>query len=372
MIYLDYAANTPVEEEVLNTFINATKKYIANPNSNHPLGLAAKKAIDKSSENIAKYFHCNKENIIYTSGSSESNNLVIKGIAEKNKQKGKHIIISAVEHSSIIAPCNFLASLGYDISVIPLTKEGIIDLNILEKEMTNETILVSICTVDSELGTIQPISKIAKIIKKYPNCTFHTDATQAIGKINIEDIDADFITFAPHKFFGLNGFGALVNKNNKKLIPLIHGGKSTTIYRSGTPVAANIIALDKALTMAIKNQQKRFNYIKELNTILRNHFQKNKQIHINSPEKAIPNTLNISLIDIDNEEVITKLEKKGIYLSTTTACALGNAPSKSVLAITGDKKLASNTIRISISHLTTKEEINKFIKEFDKILRSVI
>ena len=368
MIYLDYAANTPVNDEVLNTFIEATKTYIANPNSSHPAGKLAKEAIDKSSIHIASYFNTNKENVIYTSGSSESNNLVLKGIAERNKDKGNKIIISAVEHSSIVAPCNYLSSLGYDIDIVPLTKEGIIDVNYLKKSINNETIIVSICAVDSELGTVQPIEEIAKIVKKYPNCIFHTDATQAIGKVNINYSDVDFITFAPHKFFGLNGFGVLINRNNIKMIPLIHGGKSTTIYRSGTPVTANVIALDKALTLAIHNLETKSSYLKELNTILRDHFSKNKNIHINSPKTSIPNTLNISLINYNTKKIIEELGRSEIYLSTTTACSIGNMPSKSVLAITNDKSLAANTIRISISHLTTKEEINTFIKEFDKIL----
>ncbi len=369
MIYLDYAANTPVEEEVLDTFVNATRKYTANPNSSHYLGKLAKEQIDGSSTHIASYFNCQKESIIYTSDSSESNNLVIKGIAERNKNKGKHIIISAVEHSSIVAPCNYLSSLGYEISIIPLTKKGTVDLDNLKNTINDETILVSTCSVDSELGTVQPIQEIAKIVKNYPNCVFHTDATQAVGKVKIDYTGVDFITFAPHKFFGLNGFGALINTNNIKLVPLIHGGKSTTIFRSGTPVTANVLALDKALTLAIESLEERNTYLKVLNTTLREHFKQNNNVHINSPDDSIPNTLNISLIGYNTKKVITKLEEKGIYLSTTTACALGDMPSKSVLAITGSESLASNTIRISISHLTTKEDIETFLKEFDIVLK---
>ena len=163
MIYLDYAANTPVDEEVLEEYINSSRKYIANPNSNHKLGKKAKDRIDLASSIISKYFNCTKESIIYTSGSSESNNLVIKGIANLNNKR-KKIIISEIEHSSIIAPCNYLSELEYDIVMVPLTKEGIIDLQFLKKEIDDNTILVSICTVDSELGTIQPINKIANIV----------------------------------------------------------------------------------------------------------------------------------------------------------------------------------------------------------------
>ena len=364
MIYLDYAANTPVDELVLEEYVNTTRKFIANPNSKHPLGVLAKERIEQSSINIANYFKCDKNGVIYTSGSSESNNLVIKGIANINKDKGNKIIISAIEHSSVVAPCNYLASLGFDVSVIPLNNEGIVDLEVLKKEIDDNTILVSICSVDSELGTIQPIEEIAKIVKEYPNCVFHTDATQAIGKVNMDFSDVDFITFAPHKFFGINGMGVLINRNNIKMIPLIHGGKSTTIYRSGTPVVANATSTSLALSIAIKNLNARMEYINKLNIKLRNELSKLDCVHINSPKSSIPTTLNISLIDKDTKSILKKLEDNNIYLSTTTACSLGNTPSKSVMAITNDEKLASNSIRISLSHLTKEEEIDKFLKTF--------
>lgn len=367
MIYLDYAANTPVEKDVLRTFVDSTIKYTANPNSSHPLGKLAKEAIEESSKNIANYFNCNKESIIYTSGSSESNNLVIKGIAERNKKIGKHIIISPVEHSSIIAPCNFLASLGYEISILPLDDKGQVDLNELKKTIREDTILVSVCYVDSELGTIQPIKKIASILKKYPNCSFHTDATQAIGKINVDFSNVDFVTFAPHKFFGLNGFGVLLNLNDKKITPLVHGGKSTTVYRSGTPVPANIIALDKATSIALDNLSDRYEYISGLNKYLRDELSIFSCVHINSPKNSIPNTLNISLKNVDAKKIVKKLEDKEIYLSTTSACSIGNTPSKSVFAITNDIELAKNSIRISLSHLTTMNEIETFLKTFKNI-----
>lgn len=368
MIYLDYAANTPVDENVLDVFIDATRKYIANPNSSHPLGKLAKEAIDNVSDQVASYFNSTRESVIYTSGASESNNLVIKGIASLKKELGNKIIISAVEHSSIVAPCNYLASLGYDVSVIPLTKDGKVDLEILKQELDDKVILVSICSVDSELGTVQPIKEIGEIVKKYPNVTFHTDATQAIGKVKIDFSGVDFITFAPHKFFGLNGFGALINVHKAKLIPLIHGGKSTTIYRSGTPVTANVIALGKAFELATTKLPERFDYLKKLNKMLRDEFSQIDCIHINSPISAIPNTLNISLVNKDTKSILKRLEDNAIYLSTTTACSLGNSPSKSVYAITGSEELASNTIRISISHLTTTEDINNFIKIFKKVI----
>lgn len=369
MIYLDYAANTPVDQKVLKAYNDAVNTYIANPNSKHSLGIIAKEKIDNVSTSISKYFNCDTKSIIYTSGSSESNNLVIKGICKKNKANGNHIIISAVEHSSIIAPVNYLVSQGFDVTVIPLNSDGLVDLDLLKKAITKKTILVSICAVDSELGTVQPVEKIANIVKKYPNCTFHTDATQAIGKVNIDYSNVDFITFAPHKFFGLNGMGILVNRNNIKITPLIHGGKSTTVYRSGTPVTANAIATLEALKLANKYQLKRYKHVQTLNKILRKELGKLDYIHINSPESAIPHTLNISLINKDTKNIIKKLNDNEIYISTTTACALNDAPSKSVLAITGNEEFAKSTIRISLSHLTTKDEINRFINIFKKITK---
>ena len=368
MVYLDYAANTPVDNDVLDTFVEATKKYIANPNSSHPLGVQAREKISEASKKIAKYFDTSEESVIYTSGSSESNNLVIKGICEKNKDKGNKIIISAVEHSSVVAPCNYLASHGYDVSIIPLTKEGIIDLEELKKELDSNTILVSICSVDSELGTVQPIKEIANIVKENSKAIFHTDATQSIGKTKIDFTGVDFITFAPHKFFGLNGFGVLVNVNDNKLVPLIHGGKSTTVYRSGTPVTANVLALEKAFDIAIKNLDERYEYITKLNNKLRDELSTFECVHINSPKNSIPNTLNISLINKDTKGILKKLEENEIYLSTTTACSLGTSPSKSVLAITGSEELASNTLRISISHLTKEEDINIFLNKLKEFI----
>ena len=366
MIYLDYAANTPVDPKILKVYNEATITYIANPNSSHGLGKIAKLRIDEASDFISKYFNCNKESIIYTSGASESNNLVIKGICERNREKGNHIIISGVEHSSVIAPVNYLVQNGFDVTIIPLTKEGTVNVKKLKRAIKQDTILVSICAVDGELGTIQPIEEIGEIVRKHKNCVFHTDATQAIGKVEINYDNVDFITFAPHKFFGLNGSGVLVNRNNIKLTPLIHGGKSTTVFRSGTPVIANAIATAEALKIAIKNLKKRTKYISKLNTYLRKELSKLNYVHINSVENSIPNTLNISLINKDTKNIINKLSEKDIYVSSTTACSLDNIPSKSVLAITNDNDLASNTIRISFSHLTTKEELNVFLKYLKK------
>ena len=342
MIYLDYAANTPVDKRVLDKYNEVTLKYFGNPNSLHECGITAKEEIKKSSDTIAKYFKTESKNIIYTSGSSESNNLVIKGIADRYQSKGKHIIISEVEHSSIIAPCNYLSTKGDD------------------------TILVSVCTVDSELGTIQPINEIARIVKENSNAYFHTDATQAIGKISVDYTGIDFLTFAPHKFAGINGVGVLINFNDLKITPLIHGGKSTTIYRSGTPVTANAVSTALALTLATKDLDKKIEYLTSLKNYLIENLVNIDGICINSPKDSIPSTINFSIKNARN--IVNKLYKKGIYVSMQSACSLGTSPSKSVYAITQNVNKANNSIRVSITNKTTKEEITEFIKILKEII----
>ena len=230
MIYLDYAANAPVDTEVLDVFNEATIKYFANPNSMHKLGVEAKEAIDKATKNIAKNLGVSEDEVIYTSGASESNNLVIQGLPERYKSRGKHIIISKLEHSSIVAPAQHMQELGFEVDMVGVTKDGTIDIEELKALIRKDTILVSITSVDSELGIRQPIEEIGKILKDYPDLYFHTDASQIIGKDRIDFKDVDLVTIAPHKFYGINGFGLLVKKKEVGLKPIIYGGKSTTIY----------------------------------------------------------------------------------------------------------------------------------------------
>jgi cysteine desulfurase len=229
----------------------------------------------------------------------------------------------------------------------------------------NDTILVSICSVDSELGLVQPIEEIAKILKEYPNCYFHTDASQAIGKVDIDFTNVDLITIAPHKFYGMNGFGALIKKKDVSLKPIINGGKSTTVYRSGTPVLASVVAFDKALDIAITKQKERYSYIEKLNKEVKEKLLTYPNVHINSTVNSIPHTINFSIRGVKSLEFAKKLEEHEIYLSTKTSCCPTETPSKLVFALTHDKSLASTSLRLSLSHLTTEEELEEFYKAFD-------
>ena len=369
MIYLDYAAATPIDNEVLDTYYEISKKYYANPNSSHKMGLEAKELIKECTNNIANTLNVLPEEMIYTSGATESNNLVIKGICERYKNRGKHILISALEHNSIVSAVTSMSEKGFEVEVIPVTKEGIIDIEALKDMLRKDTILVSICTVDSEIGLKQPLNEISKVLKEYPNTIFHTDASQAVGKVDIDYSLVDLATITPHKFYGPTGIGILVKKKNIDLKPQIEGGKSTTIYRSGTPSLPLIAASSKAISLAINNQNNRNNHIKELSNIVKDTLSKYNNVYINNTNDSIPHTINFSIKGIPALEVQRKLEEHNIYLSTKTSCCPIETPSKLVYALTKDKSLSSSSLRLSISHLTTKEEIDIFLQAFNSIYK---
>lgn len=371
MVYLDYAANCPVDKEVLDLFYDTTVKYYANPNSSHKLGLEAKNKLDQSTENIARNLHVLKDEIIYTSGATEANNLAIKGVCESYKAYGKHIIISTLEHNSITSSSVTMQEKGFEVEVLPVQKDGKVDVEALKQMIRKDTILVSVCAVDSELGIKQPIEEIGKLLKNYPNVIFHSDASQSIGKVPISFEDTDLVTVAPHKFYGMNGFGMLIKKKNIRLKPQIDGGKSVTIFRSGTPVLASVVALDKALDKALKNQEERLNYVYELNREVINFLSSYDKVTINSTKESIPYTINFSIDGIKSMEFAKKLEEYDIYISTKTSCCPTFTPSKLVYAVTHDKSLAATSLRLSLSHQTTKEELNEFYKVFDLCYKEV-
>ena len=295
MVYLDYAAGCPVKKEVLDCFYDVSLKYFANPNSSHKLGLEAKNVIDEATSDIAKILGVKSDEIIYTSGASESNNLVIKGIASRYRNRGRHILISSLEHNSIVSSATKLQESGFEVEIIPVLPDGLIDIESLKDMIRDDTILVSVCSVDSELGIRQPIEKIASIIKEYPNCYFHTDATQAIGKVMIDYSLVDLITITPHKFYGLSGIGILIKRSNVSITAQIDGGKSTTIYRSGTPTLALIVSSAKALQLAYDEEKSSYDYILKLNNIIKNGLVKYKRVHINSTANSINNIINFNI-----------------------------------------------------------------------------
>lgn len=371
MIYLDYSATTPVNKEVLASFSKAAIEYPGNPNSLHKLGLESNKLIEASTKQIAKILGVKENEIIYTSGSSESNNLAIKGIADKYKNRGKHIITTNFEHSSIYGPISYLQKDGFDVDFVKTLDNGLVDLEDLERVIRDDTILVTICSVNSEIGVRQPIEEIKKIVKKHEKCFFHVDMTQSIGKEKISFDDIDLVSFSAHKFYGLKGIGCLIKKEKIALEPIIHGGKSTTIYRSGTPCLPLIVSLAKALRLAYENFDEKYEHVKVLNDYLKEKLSHYDLVRINSNDYCIPHILNISVLNVKPETMQHALEEYDIYISTKTACSSKENISRAVLALTDDKERAASSVRISLSYLTTKEECDEFLKAFDKCYKEL-
>lgn len=370
MIYLDYSATTPVDSRVLDTYNKVTNKFIGNPNSLHKLGIEAKKLETEATDQIRKIMNLLDEEVIYTSCASESNNLAIKGLALRNSKKGKHIITTNLEHSSIYGPIGYLQKLGYEIDFVKTNELGLIDIENLKSLLRNDTILVTIGAVNSETGVKQNIEEIANLLKNY-NCYFHVDATQAVGKVKIDYKNVDLVSFTAHKFYGPKGIGVLIKKKDILIEPLIHGGKSTTKYRSGTPALPLIASLSKALRLIDEELENNYEKTKKLNQKIVEKLKEYENVTINSNKHSIPHILNISVLNIKPETMQHSLENHDIYISTQSACSANNPISKSVFEVTKNEEQAKHSIRISLSGLTTNDEIEKFLEAFDKCYKEL-
>ncbi|MFA5408020.1 MAG: cysteine desulfurase family protein [Bacilli bacterium] len=372
MVYLDYSATTPVSEEVLDTFIKTTRSYIGNPNSIHRLGVEANGIINQATDQIASILNVKPKEIIYTSGASEANNLALKGIAFKYQNRGKHIITTMLEHSSIIGPLSYLQDKGFKVDFVHILENGQVDINHLKSLICNDTILVSITAVDSEIGLRQPVEEIGALLKNYPKLFFHVDITQCIGKTNIDLTNIDLASFSAHKIYGIKGIGCLIKKEKIMLEPLIHGGHSTTVFRSGTPTTGLIVSLAKALRLAVLDLDKKKKHIECLNMNLKSFLSNYNNVVINSTDVSIPQILNFSLLGVKPETFLHALEEDEIYISTKSACSATETMSKSVYTLTKKEDIASSSLRISLSYLTTEEDIKAFMQSFDKNYRKLV
>ena len=371
LIYLDYSATTPANKDVIDTFSKVSSDYIGNPNSLHKLGVESKKLMDASIKQIADLLGVKEKEIIFTSGASESNNLAIFGTINKYSNRGKRIITTKLEHSSVLECMNYLEEKGYIIDYVNILENGLVDLDDLKNKLSKDTILVSICHVNSEVGFLQNIEEIGKIVKEYKTTIFHVDGTQAVGKIRIDLSNVDLYSFSSHKFYGLKGCGILVKKDGLEIDPIIHGGKSQTIYRSGTPALPLIVSTSKALRLALTDLDKKYNCVKDLNKYLKDKLNNLDNVVINSNENCIPHIVNISVPGVKPETMLHALEEENIFISTKTACSKDNSDSLTLTAIGKDHTISGYSLRISLSHLTTKNEIDRFIDVLDTEIKKL-
>ena len=371
MIYLDYSANTPVDARVLEQFCAVERRCIGNANSHHQAGSAAKAEIDAATIRIATLLGVQPAEIIYTSGASEANNFALKGLARLSRHTGRHIISTPLEHSSVSGTLTALQEQGYEIDLLDVKQDGTVDLEHLKDLLRPDTVCVAVTLVDSELGVVQPVQEIAAILKAYPHCHLHVDATQAVGKIPVSFEGVDTMSLTAHKFYGLNGIGLLIKRRNLALEPLIHGGESTTIYRSGTPTVALASSLACALDFAVTDLPGRVDHVAKLNTELRAALSTYPLVRINSPEHAIPHVLNLSVRNVKGTVFQRELDAKGVCVSVKSACSSDGLPSRAVFAVSRDRRNALSSWRISLSHLTTEDEIKAFLQAFDVCYREL-
>jgi cysteine desulfurase len=365
MIYLDYAANTPVSAPVLERFVQVEQHFIGNPNAHHGAGEAARREMERITASVASLLGVQPSEIIYTSGASESNNLAIKGIARASRHIGRHIISTPLEHSSVSGCLTYLQEQGYEIDLVDIQRDGTVSLQHLAELMRKDTVLVAVCAVDSELGTVQPIRQIADIVRAYPGCRLHVDATQAVGKTALCLDGVDTLSLSSHKFYGLNGCGLLVRREGVALEPLIHGGASTTIYRSGTPALALAASTEVALRMALDGLDRNTAVVRQRNAALRQALSACPGVRLNSPAQAIPHVLNLSVSGVRGTAFQQALDRQGVCVSVKSACSVENTPSRAVFAVSRDRKNALSSFRISLSHLTTEEELKEFMVKFE-------
>lgn len=367
MIYLDYTANTPVEPRVLEAFCAAEGRYIGNANARHGAGRAAADAVARAAADCAALLGVAPGELIFNSGASEGNNTAIMGIAHANRHVGRHIITTPLEHASVSGCLTALQERGWEIDVLDVNRDGRIDLGQLADLLRRDTVLVTLCAVDSELGVLQPVGEASAIVRRYPDCRLHVDATQIVGKLPFDFGLADTVSLSAHKFGGLNGSGLLWKRADVELEPLIHGGTSTTLYRSGTPAVGLAVALAEALGIALGHMEERYARVARLNRALREALARRGGVTVHSPVDAVPHILNLGAAGVRGAAFRDALAERGVCVSVKSACSVENTPSRAVYAVTRNRRAALESWRVSLSHLTTEDEIGAFMRIFDEV-----
>ncbi|WP_438350604.1 cysteine desulfurase family protein [Paenibacillus sp. FA6] len=370
MIYLDYNATTPVDKEVADAMIPYIYGHFGNPSSSHILGKQVKLKIEQARMQVADFLHCEPTEVLFTGGGSESNNTVIKGVAHTYREKGNHIIISAVEHPAVIQPCQFLEQMGYKITYLPVDQYGMVNVDDVRQQLTDQTILVSVMHSNNETGTIQPIREISDLCREY-DVLFHTDASQSAGKVplDVDDLGVDFLTIAGHKLYAPKGIGALYIRDGINIEPLIHGAGHENGRRAGTENTAYMIGLGKACELASDPATR--NQVKQVTDYFYRRLQDTfgDKITLNGhPHKRLPNTLNISFLGTVGHEVIASLEN--VAASTGSACHSGETSISPVLkAMKVSDEIGQGAIRFSLGRYTTMAEVDVVINELKKNIK---
>lgn len=370
--YFDNAATTPVKQEVLDEMLPYLKEKYGNASSLYTLGREAKRAIEEARKRVASLINCKPSEVYFTAGGSESDNMAIKGIAYCNKYRGKHIITSKIEHPAVLHTCKVLEKRGFRVTYLNVNKDGIVDLEELKRAIRNDTILISIMSVNNEVGTIQPIYEISQIAKMY-NIVFHTDSVQGVGHIPIDvrEMGIDMLSLSGHKIYAPKGVGALYIKEKIEIEKLIDGGHQEKDKRAGTENVAGIVALGKACEIAKRDLEKSTEYLRNL----RDYFidlveEKIEGNSLNGSRKLrVAGNSNISFKGVDSQSLLLKLDERGICVSSGSACSEGNGKPSHVLKAMGlSDEEAGSAIRVTFGEQNTKEDVDYLV---DSIIESI-
>lgn len=369
MIYLDYSATTPLDPRVAERWLEVETKHFANANSAHGLGREAKAVNDSSCATIAGFFGVPVESIIPTSSAVEANNFALKGCAMKYPQK-RHLIVSALEHASLIGAAAALAHQGYEVDTLPLTPEGLYDVEALDSLIRPDTLMVSLTAVDSETGSRQPIEACAQRCHQH-GVLFHSDLTQLVGKGPFDLTNVDLATASAHKVYGPKGIGILIKKPHVGIVPLLHGGHSVTPWRSSTPPNGLLAAFAEALRLAQHEADERLRIVTARHDQVVAGLRAQPRVTLNQAVQALPHLVNFSIVGTRPDDGLRYFSDRGVCFSSKSACSGQDERSVSVYAITGDVALASSSYRLGLSHLTTEPEIETFLSVLSDYVRTL-
>ncbi len=371
--YFDHAATTPIKTEVLEEMMPYLRQEYGNPSSLYSIGRGAKKAIEEARKKVANLIHCNPNEIYFTGCGSESDNMIIKGIAYANQRKGKHIITSKIEHPAVLHTCQMLQKIGFDVTYVGVNQEGIINLEELRNSIRNDTILITVMFANNEIGTIQPIEMIAKIARMY-HIIFHTDAVQACGNIpiDVKKMGIDALSLSGHKIYAPKGVGALYVRQGIEFEKFMDGGHQEKNKRAGTENVASIVGLGKAAELAQINLENYEKYLMQLRNYFISQVQEKIQgVKLNgSINNRLPGNANFSFQGVEGETLLLNLDAKGICASSGSACTSGSSNPSHVLSAIGlSPELAHNSLRVTFGEDNTKEDVDYLVENLCEIVQ---
>ncbi|SNX55312.1 cysteine desulfurase NifS [Thermoanaerobacterium sp. RBIITD] len=370
-IYLDNAATTPIRSEVLNSMMPFFDNRFGNPSALYSHGQEAKKAIEEARDKVAVAIGASADEIFFTSGGTESDNWALIGAAYALKNKGNHIITTSIEHHAVLHTCQYLKKQGFEITYLPVDEYGLVDPNDLKEAIKDNTILVSVMFANNEIGTIEPIEDLVKVVHER-GVMFHTDAVQAVGNvpIDLKKLDVDMMSISAHKIYGPKGIGALYIKKGIRIDSLIHGGAQERNRRAGTENVAGIVGFGTAIELITKNIDEHIRKLTRLRDKLIDGILKIPYTRLNGhPNKRLPGNVNVSFEFVDGESLILSLDMEGICVSSGSACTAGSIdPSHVLLAIGLPQEIAHGSLRLTIGEENTEEEIDTVINKLPKIV----